>query len=147
MRANMKVKIEITDEDIKWPEYKTEWAAAADIVAPCDIELSPRTQPVSLELNFKTNIPKGYVAILAPRSGLGNLGLALANTIGIIDADYPGVWNAKVFVHYWADPLFIKKGERFIQVLFVKAERAKFYPGSVEQVTDRTGGHGSTGRF
>ena len=48
-----------------------------------------------IPLGFAAAIPKGYVGLLLPRSGVGaKHGLELNNTCGVIDADYRGEWVA-----------------------------------------------------
>lgn len=88
----------------------------------------------------------GIAAIILPRSGLGTSGLVLANTVGLIDADYQG----PIIVAAWNrsnHPIDITPGHKFAQMVFVPIIRPEF-----EVVSDfsvRTlrgsGGFGSTG--
>lgn len=146
MIPTCRVKVDTTP-GIKLPEYKTDGAAGADIVSPITFTLSDENPVMELELEFKTAIPKRMVALLVPRGGNGFDGLALANTVGVIDMDFSGVWKAKVFKHYWADDITIEKGERFLQLVLVKYEKAKFFRGVVEKSTTRGEQGHSTGRF
>jgi dUTP pyrophosphatase len=92
-------------------------------------------------------IPRGYVGIITPRSGLGTKqGLVLANTVGVIDSDYRG----EVKIAVWrrpmeADKFIIEPMSRIAQLLIIPCTN---YVEVVNELpsTDRgTGGFGSTG--
>ena len=38
-----------------------------------------------VDLDFRCDIPEGYVGLEFPRSGLGTRGITLANCVGVID--------------------------------------------------------------
>jgi len=42
---------------------------------------------------FPLNLPKGYVMFVFPRSSVSNTDLALANSVGVLDAGYRGELN------------------------------------------------------
>ena len=54
-----------------------------------------------ISLGVSMELPKGYEAILAPRSSLfSNHGLLMVNSIGIIDSSYCGdrdIWKAEFY--------------------------------------------------
>jgi len=94
----------------------------------------------------KAQIPKGHVGIIAPRSGLGTkYELSLANTIGIIDPDYRGellVW----VVNRGKEDIFIKKYDRFCQLLILPALIANLnIVGELGSTSRGVGGFGHTG--
>lgn len=75
------------------PARATAKAAGFDLFAQEDMIISGDT--VLFDLGFRTNVPKGHVAIIFPRSGLGaKFQVQLSNTTGIIDEDYTGEWKA-----------------------------------------------------
>lgn len=145
----MKLKIKPLVDDFLPPVYATPGSAAFDIKAQKDI-LVGDDLPKNIKLGFATEIPEGYVALIAPRSGLGTQhGFQLRNTIGVIDSDYRGEWNAcfkmKIHNHPWM--YTIKRGERFLQCLIVPVEQVEFELVDNLNKTERgEGGHGSTGK-
>lgn len=82
-----------------------------------------------------------YKLQLMPRSSLGyKYGFRLANTVGVIDKDYiEHPISAKIMVD---TPLSLKKGERFMQGVFIPVAYDLFE--DIPTAT-RDGGHGSTG--
>ncbi len=97
-------------------------------------------------LGFATEIPKGFVALIQPRSSTGaKNGLELNNTCGVIDSDYRGEWKAALRTKS-GKPFEWKAGERVLQFFVVPV-----YTGQLELVdelesTDRgAGGFGSSG--
>lgn len=85
-------------------------------------------------------------AIIAPRSSLGSNGVILANTVGVIDADYRG--EVKLALkNVGRDTLFVHHGMRVAQVLFVPVMTPQFeVVDEFDTTTARgTGGFGSTG--
>ncbi|MCM1053314.1 MAG: dUTP diphosphatase [Ruminococcus sp.] len=116
------------DKDIHLPIRKTKNSAAYDIEAAEDVTIPP------FKLNCKpTLIPTGLKAycqddewyMLANRSGGPKKGLIMANSIGIIDADYyENETNDGHFMFQYYNILDhdieIKKGEAIGQIVFMK---------------------------
>ena len=73
------------------PEYKKDLSGGLDIYFQKDTELVIGADNV-VNLGFCAEVPEGHVALLLPRSSAGMKGLALRNTVGVIDADYRGEW-------------------------------------------------------
>ena len=76
----------------KLPTYGSVDAAGADLYALTDgpVDILPG-QTVLLRTGLALAIPKGYVGLTHARSGLATRqGLAPANKVGVIDADYRG---------------------------------------------------------
>ncbi|WP_210498230.1 dUTP diphosphatase [Vibrio crassostreae] len=141
------------------PEQGTERSAAIDLKAQYDFEIRSDKKNL-VKLGFAAAIPKGYCALLMPRSGQGSkAGVHLTNTIGLIDDDYRDEWMASVHLDQFKDNigdaeilkegtkvLKVKKGERFIQCLFVKKELIKLnYTDDLDE-TERKGGFGHTNK-
>lgn len=162
------------------PHYATTGSAAVDLVCTEDVTLYPgetKMIPTGLAVHIGSHDDKlmkayrqywNYVGLILPRSGLGTKGLLLANTIGVIDADYQGelmvsAWNRnneyKTVDRYsnegqWQeiewntdDKIELKAGSRFAQLMFVPVVQAQFKV--VEEFSTETergqGSFGSTG--
>ena len=121
--------------------------AGFDICAAEDYELGS-TDRVLVSTKLHVAIPKGYVGILKPRSGLSidygtNIGA------GVVDAGYLG--EIKVVLTAQTFPFIIHKGDRIAQMLILKLPQVE--PEKVDSlealgVTDRgEAGFGSTGGY
>ena len=102
---------------------------------------------VKIPLGFAAAIPKGYVGLLLPRSGVGaKHGLELNNTCGVIDADYRGEWVAVMrtkdgSVFTW------NAGERILQCVVVPVLSVNLQLVKELEGTERgEGGFGSSGK-
>lgn len=91
-------------------------------------------------------IPKGYVGLIFPRSGMGTRGFSIANTVGVIDADYRG----EIIVHLQYNgegEVEIRPGDRIAQMVIMPALCWPLYFVDELEETERgEGGFGSTGR-
>lgn len=129
-------------EQITLPDRATTWSAGYDFYIPCHANLSK--EPLLIPTGIRVRVDYDWLLMLVPRSGLGfKYGVRLANTCGIIDADY---YYANNEGHIMAKltseiPLSLRAGDRFMQGIFVPYGVAEEKP--VEG--DRTGGMGSTG--
>lgn len=80
------------------PSYGTPFSAALDVFAQTDLIITRETRLI--DLGFKAEFPENFACLLMPRSGFGSkFGLALANTIGLIDCDYRGTWMAAAWLN------------------------------------------------
>ena len=101
-----------------------------------------------IPLGVAMELPKGYEALVAPRSStFKKYGVILANSIGIIDESYKGdndEWN---FLAYALRDTKIRKNERICQFRIIK-HQPLIHLEEVESLgnPDR-GGIGSTGKF
>ncbi|MBQ8528968.1 MAG: dUTP diphosphatase [Clostridia bacterium] len=145
----MKVNIKKLDERAKLPTYGTEYSAGADLYALTDteIEIPPHTTAL-ISTGIAIEIPEGYCGLIFARSGLATKrGLAPANKVGVIDADYRG--EIKVALHNHTDaPAAVGAYERVAQLAIVPFLKAEF--NEVTDLSDTTrgaGGFGSTGRI
>ncbi len=74
--------------DIIMPKRATVMSAGYDIYSPYGTTIRAGEE-VTIPTGLKVKLPDGYFLMLVPRSSLGmNYGIALSNTVGIIDADY-----------------------------------------------------------
>ncbi len=101
-----------------------------------------------IPLGFAMELPKGYEALVAPRSStFKKNGILLANSIGIIDESYKGDNDEWHFLAYAMRDTVIRKNERICQFRIIK-HQPKLKLIEVERLgnADR-GGIGSTGRI
>jgi len=92
-------------------------------------------------------IPRGYMGMVVPRSGLAlKHGVSLVNTPGIIDAAYRGELQVIMINHDPTKDYHVTRGDRIAQ-LIVQAIGAVEW-SVVEQLdgNDRGGGFGHSGR-
>ena len=101
-----------------------------------------------IPLGVAMELPKGYEALVAPRSStFRKYGIILTNSVGIIDEAYKGdndEWN---FLAYAVRNTFIKKNERICQFRIIQ-HQPLIHLQEVDSLgnADR-GGIGSTGRI
>ena len=144
----MQVRIKKLDERAKIPTYGTEFSAGADLynMEGNDVTIPPH-ETVMVKLGFAIEIPEGYAGLVFARSGLAfKRGIAPANKVGVIDADYRG--ECMVALHNHSnEPVVIEGGERVAQLCIVPFLKAEFEEADELTETVRGGGgFGSTGR-
>ena len=133
--------------DAQLPAYGTEFSAGADLRACLDAPLTLRPGETKLiSIGIAMEIPEGYAGLVFARSGLATKrGLAPANKVGVIDADYRG--EIMVALHnHGAEAQTVGHGERIAQ-LVVTPFLAVDYE-EADELTDTArgaGGFGSTG--
>jgi len=155
-------------EDTHLPKYMSKGAAAIDLKA-IDGALIPAGTSHMVHTGIHMHIGSvfgegsdfaetaeeanelgiGLVGLIVPRSSLGNKGLIIGNTIGVIDADYQG----EIMVNLWNrnsdGSINIQPGERIAQMVFVSILRPEFRTVQEFSVISDRGekGFGSTGRL
>ena len=91
-----------------------------------------------------TEIPDGYVGLIFPRSSIRKYGLALANSIGVIDSGYRGEIMCS-FKPAGNCPTY-NVGDKIAQLIVIPYPEVSYAEISELSETDRgEGGHGSTG--
>lgn len=131
-------------DDIVLPKRATTGSAGYDFTSPIDFTIKPG-EMIKIPSGIRCYIEEGYVLNIYPRSSLGfKYQMTLANTTGIIDADYYNALNEGhiivALVNRGNKDIVIKKGDRFVQGIFLK-----FYTAIEEEVTNkRQGGFGSS---
>jgi len=93
-------------------------------------------------------LPKGYVALVHPRSGLAiKHGISLVNTPGTVDAAYRGELQCILINLDPTNEVAFKKGDRIAQLVIQQVEEAEFIEVETLPGSDRgVGGFGSTGK-
>lgn len=136
------------DKDIHLPIRKTKNAAAYDIEAAEDIVIpvfKPGIKPTLIPTGLKAYCQDDEWIMLANRSSGPKKGLVMANSIGVIDADYynnetnDGHFYFQYF-NFLDKDIEIKKGDVIGQVIFMKYLRVD--DDTAQGI--RTGGFGST---
>ena len=129
------------------PEYKREYSGGMDIYLQQDVTLNVGADNV-INLGFAAEVPEGHIAMLLPRSSTGMKGIALRNTVGIIDADYRGEWIAHITLDSICDkPITYKRGERILQAVIVPFNKVEIELSDTLSQTGRGDtGFGGTGK-
>ena len=144
----MKMNFKKIDKMAVTPSYGSEYSAGADLYAVVDgegIEIRPGETKL-IHTGIAVEIPEGFVGLIFARSGLATKkGLAPANKVGVIDADYRGELMVALFNQSEEDKT-VAQGERIAQMAIVPFLKAEYE--EVEELTDTkrgVGGFGSTG--
>ncbi len=144
----MTVRIKKLDDRAIIPTYGTEYSAGADLYALLDgeVEIAPH-ETLFVHTGISVEIPEGYCGLVFARSSMGaKRGLAPANKVGVIDADYRG--EIMVTLHNHSEKTAtVAPGERIAQLAIVPFLKAEFVES--EDLSDTTrgeGGFGSTGK-
>ena len=129
------------------PTYGTEYSAGADLYACMDtaVTINPGKTEF-IHTGIALEIPAGYAGLIYARSGLAcKKGLAPANKVGVVDADYRG--EVMVALHnHSAEPRTIHHGDRIAQLVIAPVVQGEFEECSTLPDTTRgAGGFGSTG--
>jgi len=118
-----------------------------DLRAAEDVVMKPGEYKM-IPLGVAMELPHGYEAIIAPRSStFKNLGVILANSIGIIDESYKGdndEWN---FLAFATRDTVIHKNERICQFRILEHQPLIHLKEVQTLGNDDRGGIGSTGAF
>ena len=141
------VRYQKLDERAVEPRYGSADAAGADLYAVMDEPLTLQPgQTALVRTGLAVEIPAGFVGLVCARSGLATKrGLAPANKVGVIDADYRGVILISLHNHS-GEPQTVEHGERVAQLLLVPYLTAAYEQADSLTDTDRgAGGFGSTG--
>ena len=134
--------------DAVLPTYGSEYAAGADLYA-C-IDETTTFDPGETKLiptGLAMEIPAGYAGLIYARSGLASKkGLAPANKVGVIDADYRG--EVLVALHnHGTTSASIEPKERIAQLVITPYLTAHFeITDELSDTVRGDGGFGSTGR-
>ena len=146
----MKIALEKLHQEAILPSYATPNSAGADLYALLTEEESVSLLPGETKLirtGIALAIPEGYVGLICARSGLSvKEGLAPANKVGVIDADYRGEVMVALYNQSKA-PRTVTKGQRIAQLLIMPVTQGLFTEVTSLSATRRgEGGFGSTGK-
>lgn len=142
------VNIKKLKENAIIPTYGTEYAAGADLYACIDETLTINPGETKfIGTGIALEIPEGYAGLIYARSGLScKKGLAPANKVGVVDADYRGEITVALHNHS-LESKTIEPSERIAQMVIAPFLTATF--NEVDELSDTVrgvGGFGSTGK-
>lgn len=143
----MKIRIKKLNENATLPTYGSEFAAGADLYnLDTPVTVNPH-ETVLVHTGLSVEIPEGYAGLIYARSGLASKrGLAPANKVGVVDADYRG--EVMVALHNHSEiPATVDAHERIAQLVvtpFLKVEYE--HADELSDTVRGEGGFGSTGR-
>lgn len=130
------------------PTYGSDYAAGADLYACLEEAVTIKPGETYLvKTGIAMEIPVGYAGLVYARSGLATKkGLAPANKVGVIDADYRGEIMVPLHNHS-KEAATIEPKERVAQLILTPYLTAQYT--TVEELNDTArgeAGFGSTGR-
>lgn len=143
-----KIAVKKLRDDAVMPTYGSEYAAGADLYACIDdiVEFEPGETKM-IPTGLAMEIPVGYAGLIYARSGLATKkGLAPANKVGVVDADYRGEIMVSLHNHS-TEKKSIEPKERIAQLVITPYLTALFE--ETDELSDTVrgeGGFGSTGR-
>ena len=132
----------------KLPTYGSQNAAGADLYACLEQEVTIAPGATYLvPTGIAMAIPEGFVGLIYARSGLSvKQGLAPANKVGVIDADYRGEILVALY-NQSAETRTVAPGDRIAQMVIAPYLTAEFSEAEELSDTERgAGGFGSTGK-
>lgn len=140
------VRVKKLRENAVLPSYGSDYAAGADLYACNAVTVEPGASEF-VQTGLALEVPAGYAGLVYARSGLAcKKGLAPANKVGVIDADYRGEVMVALYNHS-SQAVEIEPGERVAQLVITPYLTAVFE--ETEELSDTVrgeGGFGSTGR-
>ncbi len=138
------IKFKKLKESARLPQYAYLGDAGMDVFSVEDHVLQPG-EWYGFSTGIASELPEGYFARLAPKSGL-----AVKNGIdtmaGVIDNTYRGEWII-VLVNHGKQPYEVKAGDKIAQVVLQKYEPVLVTEvESLSKTTREMNSFGSTGR-
>ena len=129
------------------PTYGSPSAAGADLYALLDAPLTVAPgETAKIPTGLSLEIPEGYAGLIYARSGLSvKRGLAPANKVGVIDADYRGEIIVALY-NQSSVPQEVAPGERIAQIVIAPVLQVEFEEcDDLSNTLRGAGGFGSTG--
>lgn len=144
---NMKMQVKKLDPKAKMPTYGSALAAGADLYVCLEepVTIQPGKTAL-LPTGISIAVPEGYAGMVFARSGLASKqGLAPANKVGVIDADYRGPVMVALHNHS-QEPRTVNHGDRVAQLVIMPVLTPELEEVAELDETQRgAGGFGSTG--
>lgn len=113
----MRLNVKLTG-DAELPRHAKPGDAGMDLRSQRAVEIMPRGT-VMVGTGVHVEIPKGYVGLVFPRSGLAsNRGINLTNNVGVVDSGYRGEIMLPLYNAGYS-PAAVSKGERVAQLVIV----------------------------
>lgn len=143
MSTKIKIKYFTDIEPLEYIDgYKSNWI---DLRVAESMDIA-KGSFVLVPLGVAMELPKGYEAIIAPRSStFKNYGLIQTNSIGIIDESYCGDRDEWKLPVYATKDIRIEKNDRICQFRIIKHQPEIEFEVVTQLIHDNRGGFGSTG--
>ena len=144
---NQTVKFKKLTDNAVTPTYGTAFSAGADLYAAMDTAVTIQPGETQfIHTGIAMEIPAGLVGLVYARSGMAcKKGIAPANKVGVIDADYRGEIMVALYNHA-QEAVTIAPGDRIAQFVLAPYITALFEETDVLADSVRgEGGFGSTG--
>ena len=135
-------------DDANVPTYGTEFSAGADLYACINENITIKPgQTVMIPTGIGMEIQIEYAGFIYARSGLSTKqGLAPANKVGVVDADYRGEIKVALYNQSSEDRV-VSKNDRIAQIVIAPFLKADFkVVDSLSDTTRGDGGFGHTGK-
>ncbi len=142
----MKLLFKKLNPNAHTPTYGSPYSAGADLYSVDDtVSIAPGESRL-MHTGIAVEIPMGYVGLVYARSGLAaKRGLAPANKVGVIDADYRGEIMVCLHNHSNKEQI-VEAGERIAQMVVAPFLTCEYEETDELSETVRgEGGFGSTG--
>ena len=147
--VNMPIlRVQALRENAVLPAYGSDYAAGADLCACIGEAWALRPGETRLvPTGLAVEIPAGYAGLIYARSGLASKrGLAPANKVGVVDADYRGEVMVALHNHSNTEQE-IQPGERVAQLVVTPFLQVHYeWSEALEDTARGARGFGSTGR-
>ena len=142
---SVNVRFKKLDPKAQAPTYGSPSAAGADLYA-LEGAVLQAGETVLIHTGIAMEIPEGNAGLIYARSGLATKrGLAPANKVGVIDADYRGEIMVSLHNHSGKEQR-IDEGERIAQLVVTPFLRVEFsLADDLSDTLRGAGGFGSTG--
>ncbi len=145
--SNIKVNFKKLNSNAIKPTYGSAFAAGADLYACINenIVIAPG-ETTLIPTGIAMEVPVGYAGLIYARSGLASKkGLAPANKVGVVDADYRGEVMVALHNHSTKNAT-VEIGERIAQMVIAPFLAVDYTEVETLSETVRgEGGFGSTG--
>ncbi|HIR90968.1 MAG TPA: dUTP diphosphatase [Candidatus Limicola stercorigallinarum] len=140
------VPIKRLDPTVELPRYAYPGDAGLDIRANETVDIPPLAR-VLISTGLAVAIPDGFAGFMQPRSGMAlKKGLSIANTPGLIDAQYRGELKVIAVNLDTHETIHIEKGERIAQLVIQEVPVVELVEVDELDDTERgSGGFGSSG--
>lgn len=140
------VPIKRLDPTVELPRYAYPGDAGLDIRANETVDIPPLAR-VLISTGLAVAIPDGSAGFMQPRSGMAlKKGLSIANTPGLIDAQYRGELKVIAVNLDTHETIHIEKGERIAQLVIQEVPVVELVEVDELDDTERgSGGFGSSG--
>ncbi|MBE6687620.1 MAG: dUTP diphosphatase [Ruminococcaceae bacterium] len=143
----MKVRFKRLNERAAVPSYGSPYSAGADLYNAEEKTITLASgESYLFHTGIAMEIPAGYVGLIYARSGLASKkGLAPANKVGVVDADYRGEVMVCLYNHS-KNKQSVEPGERIAQMVIAPFLSVEYEESDELSDTVRgEGGFGSTG--